>query len=144
MNLIVTVSGTSAIELKAQKWISAAREGLRFGVSEAAFMMETGMKQRVPVDTGHLRDSIHTMTVQDEAERQVKAVSPVVEAANPWGIDPAYARRIEYGFVGPDALGRNYHQPAQSYVRSTFDETKVEAEETIRHGVIETLQGVRR
>lgn len=144
MNLTVQVSGTSAIDLKAQRWISAAREGLRFGVSEAAFMFENGMKQHVPVDTGHLRDSIHTTTIADEAEKQVKAVSPVTEAANPWGIDPPYARRIEYGFVGADSLGRVYHQPAQPYVRASFEENKVDAEHAIRNGVIETLQGVRR
>lgn len=143
MNLHVTVSGTGSAELKAKRWISAAVDGLRFGVSEGAFMMEQGMIQRVPVDTGHLRDSIHTTTIADDGAKQVKAVSPVVEAANPWGIDPAYARRIEYGFVGPDSLGRVYHQPPQSYIRSTYDELKDEVSKTIKDSVIETLAGVR-
>ena len=35
-----------------------------------------------------------------------------------------YARRIEFGFVGPDSLGRNYNQAAQPYLRPALDENE--------------------
>jgi hypothetical protein len=32
----------------------------------------------------------------------------------------AYARRLEYGFVGPDSLGRVYNQAGRYYVSDTI------------------------
>jgi hypothetical protein len=40
------------------------------------------------------------------------------------GTNVVYARRVEYGFMGTDALGRKYHQPAQPYLRPSFDENR--------------------
>lgn len=43
------------------------------------------------------------------------------------GTNLDYARRVELGFVGVDALGRQYNQAAQPYLRPAFDEKKQEA-----------------
>lgn len=37
------------------------------------------------------------------------------------GSDRPQARRLEYGFVGPDALGRVYNQPPYPHVRPAVD-----------------------
>lgn len=143
MKLIVTVRGVDAISLKVKRWVDFARVGLKFGASEAAFIFENEAKAQVPVDTGMLRDGIHTETIEDAPTRQVLAVTPVVESGNKYGFDPAYARRIEFGFMGTDSLGRTYHQPAQPYMRTAFEMRKADAEEAIRNGVLENLQGAR-
>lgn len=40
------------------------------------------------------------------------------------GTDVEYARRIEFGFVGADSLGRVYNQAAQPYLRPALDENE--------------------
>lgn len=37
------------------------------------------------------------------------------------GTDVEYARRVEYGFVGKDKLGRMYHQAPKPYFRAAMD-----------------------
>lgn len=43
------------------------------------------------------------------------------------GTDLEYAARIEFGFTGPDSLGRVYNQPAQPYLRPAFDTKRTAA-----------------
>jgi HK97 gp10 family phage protein len=123
------------LDLRIKYLMEGARAGLKFGVSEAGLLFETAAKANVPVLTGNLRDHIHTEQVIDEPLRQEVIVTPVVEASNAQGFDPAYARRIELGFVGTDSLGRNYHQAPQPYMRPAFEEQKEAAQETIVRNV---------
>ena len=58
-------------------------------------------RQRVHVVTGALRDSI---------QAREEGIGYVVEATMP------YAAREEYGFHGPDALGRVYAFPGHPYL----------------------------
>jgi hypothetical protein len=139
MKLQVQLAGRDAVALKVKYLINAAREGLRAGVSEAGLMFETEAKTQVAVSTGRLRDAIHTEPVIDEPERQQVVVTPAVEADNPYGFDPPYARRIEYGFIGADSLGRIYHQAAQPYMRPAYDSRKDEASGAIKDGVRDAL-----
>ena len=139
MNLQVSVAGTDALTLRFKYLIEAAQQGLKFGVSEGADLIAEEAKTIVPVDTGNLRDHIHAETVIDQPERQVMAVTPVVESSNEYGFDPAYARRIELGFMGTDKLGRTYHQAAQPYMRPAFDQKKEEARAAIKDGVMSAL-----
>lgn len=139
MNLTVQLRGMDAVSLQVKYLSRAAQLGLKLGVSEAAGLFEEEAKSLVPVLTGNLRDHIHTEVVTDQPETQVRAVTPVVEASNPYGFDPPYARRIEEGFIGTDALGRNYHQSAQPYMRPAFDNKREEAEAAIKDSVFESL-----
>lgn len=139
MNLTVQLSGMDALSLKVKYLTKAAQTGLKLGVDEAAGLFEEEAKNLVPVLTGNLRDHIHTEVVTNEAEKQVRAVTPVVEAANPYGFDPPYARRIEFGFNGPDSLGRVYHQAAQPFMRPAYDMKRGEAEAAIKDSVIGSL-----
>ncbi len=88
------------------------------------------------MDTGRLRDAIHGDLLVDEPERQGWQVAPFVAANNKWGFDPPYARRIEYGFVGQDSLGRTYHQAAQPYMRPAVDAKRDEVRTTIKESIV--------
>ena len=68
---------------------------------ETADAIVTDARQRVPVRTGVLRDSI---------QARPQGIGYLVEATAP------YAARIEYGFHSTDSLGRRYHQSAQPYL----------------------------
>lgn len=72
----------------------------------------------VAKDTGTLARSIHTETVEKRRT--------YVEVAT--GTDVEYARRIEFGFMQADALGRHYNQPARPYMRPAYDGKKKAAE----------------
>lgn len=83
---------------------------------------------RLPVKTGNLRRSLLMST----------AAMPTTKPGQTWsseqpdfemvigsaelgdkiylGFQAAYARRLEYGFQGQDALGRTYHQEGRGFV----------------------------
>lgn len=142
MRLTVQVSGLDALSLKARYMIDAARSGLKLSVSEAADLFVQEAKDLAPVDSGNLRDHIHAEQLEDSPERQVYQVMPFDEAGNKYGFDPAYARRIEYGFFGKDSLGRDYHQAAEPYMRPAFDAKQAEAREAIESGLSESVYAV--
>jgi hypothetical protein len=87
------------------------------------------VKELTPVDTGFLRSN-WTVIKKDDAEpvagrvpqpqtalTGVKA-GDVLTIINP----TVYARRIEYGFVGEDSLGRSYHQQGAHMMTQTIAE----------------------
>jgi HK97 gp10 family phage protein len=123
--LTVRLEGLDALSLKVKFLQKGAQTGLKLGVSEAAGMFEAAAKINAPIKTGALRDSIHIETTVDTPEKQVREVKP----------DTPYARRIENGFVGPDSLGRMFHQPAQPYMRSAFDTERDGAAAAIRESI---------
>lgn len=123
--LTVRLNGLDALSLGVKYLQQGAQGGLRHGVDEAAGIFEAAAKSNAPVDTGRLRDSIHTETTLDTPERQERNVRP----------DTPYARRIELGFVGPDSLGRMFHQPAQPYMRPAYDTERDRAAAAIKDNV---------
>lgn len=139
MKIDVHISGLDALSLRVRYLIEGAQVGLKLGASEAAFLFVQEAQALVPVKSGRLRDAIHQEQVTDEPQRQVWNVQPFYEASNEYGFEPAYARRIEYGFMQKDRLGRDYHQPAQPYMRPAYDNKSAEAEETIRAGIYDQL-----
>ena len=142
MQITVSIRGLDALSLQVKYMQVAAQLGLKLGVSEAAGLVGNEAKVLVPVETGNLRDHIHTDLVTDEPQTQVRAVSPAVEADNKWGFDPAYARRIEFGFSGMDSLGRVFHQVEQPYMRPAYESQKEAAKEAIRDGLYAQLDAV--
>ena len=87
------------------------------------------IKELTPVDTGFLRSN-WTAIRKGDAEPVAGRVPPpeaaIAEARvgdtivilNP----TVYARRIEYGFVGEDSLGRHYNQQGAHMVQQTLNE----------------------
>lgn len=76
-------------------------EGLPFaiGLDLLAFL-----KENTPVVTGNLRASWHL-----KIEGESLTISTGV----------VYARRVEYGFVGEDSLGRTFNQAGRGMVQAT-------------------------
>lgn len=144
MRLFVQVPGVDVITLRTKALIEAARTGLKFGVDEAAFILQEEEKIQVPVDTGRLRDSIHTEVVEDTPTRYTKAVAPVSPEANDQGFTPAYARAVEYGYHSINKAGRMQNTPAQPFVRPSVDTTTEEMKSAIKNGIFEQLDAVRR
>jgi len=67
------------------------------------------------VDTGRLRSSI-THEVKVEGDEVIGLIGTNIE----------YARRLEFGFVGTDKLGRNINQPARPFLRPAVFNNKAE------------------
>ena len=80
---------------------------------------------RTPYKTGTYRRSFHMETVEKTPERCTVQV----------GTDSPYGKRLEYGFVGADKLGRVYNQSPRPHVRPAFDENKGAAVEEFRAAI---------
>lgn len=130
---MIKFSATAHIDT--QSFMRSMQRSAKATVLEAGAILEAEMKVLVPVDTGKLRDSIHIEERADGPFHFEVSVHPAELAGNKWGLDPAYARRIEYGFVGADSLGRMYHQAAQPYVRPAIDGKKNEVQKILKDGM---------
>ena len=87
----------------------SAREAGRL-LRSTAMDVETDAKRFAPVRTGTLRRSIR---------HEIRHTRGGAEAIV--GTDVPYARRIERGFVGADALGRVYNDPPRAYMGPALD-----------------------
>ncbi len=94
-----------------------------------AFDMVSAVQDKTPVDTGFLRSNWTAMLPGDTepVAGRVASASAAIDRARVGMviviINPvAYARRIEYGFVGEDSLGRHYNQPGRHMVAQTIAE----------------------
>jgi hypothetical protein len=100
---------------------------------------------RMPIDTGNLRRSLtisKTAMPQirpdqtDFTEEDVAAVILTLFLGDTAyiGFQAAYAARMEYGFVGTDALGRMYNQQGYGFVAAVaqrWDQIIAEAERVV-------------
>lgn len=92
--------------------------------TSAQFLAEE-ITERTPVDTGTLRTSFKTQLNEPVYMDGSYGNGPDLAAIAKAGIGDTiymgftmkYARRIEYGFEGPDSLGRVYHQTGAGMVR---------------------------
>lgn len=109
-NVKVTLDVSKLNKLKAD----LAGNILASVVDEAMLPMLDIAKIRVPVKTGNLRASIHReITLRSRRRAEGQLITRVI-----------YGPRIEFGFNGPDSLGRVYHQAPRPYMRPAFDEGK--------------------
>lgn len=121
-----------AIKLNTQAVVRSLSAATPQAVEAAADVFVQLEKEYVPVLTGNLRDHIEARPDERGPTYTSVIVAPAEDASNPWGFDPAYARRIEHGFTGTDSLGRFYNQPAQPYVRPAWEGGKEEALEAAK------------
>ena len=80
---------------------------------------------RTPYKTGTYRRSFAMETTEKTAERCTVVV----------GTDAPQARRLEYGFVGADKLGRVYNQAPRPHIRPALDENRGAAVDEFRAAV---------
>lgn len=86
---------------------------------------------RTPYKSGTLRRSFAMQVTTRTPTRCVVQI----------GTNVPYARRLEYGFVGPDALGRVYNQPAHPYIRPAMDENRGAVRREFRAAMLAILGG---
>lgn len=84
------------------------REGT--AVKLAGQALANDVKKVAPYKTGTYRRSIHI-------EMGTEGIHPVALV----GTDVPYGRRLEFGFMGTDSLGREYHQLPRPHWRPTWD-----------------------
>ena len=85
---------------------------------------------RTPYKTGTYRRSFHMETVEKSSERCRVEV----------GTDAPQARRLEYGFVGADKLGRVYNQAARPHIRPALDENRGAAVDEFRAAIRDIIR----
>jgi hypothetical protein len=112
---------TTAFRDRLQSFSPALARELHERLLDEADEIATLARQRAPYKTGTLRRSISSGT---DRENMV-----IVKAQAP------YARRIEYGFIGQDSRGRNYHQSARPYLRPAIDERMGPVRQTVREAM---------
>jgi HK97 gp10 family phage protein len=110
---------------------AVAGDVLAAALRSGGLLVEADAKRRAPYRTGTLRRSIHT---------EVDAGGGQAEATV--GTDVPYGARIEFGFEGKDALGRQYHQPARPYLRPALDENMDAAAREIGAALRKALEAV--
>lgn len=135
----VTIVGGTRLKRQLERLSDAlAGELLENAVTAGALLVANRAKELAAFQTGTLRRSLHvgghTELTPDFGlgpARDGAAFHDVAGATRGRdhaevvvGTDVPYARRIEYGYVGKDSLGRNYNQPAQPYLRPAYDETR--------------------
>jgi len=135
------VTFTAEASVNTQAIMNALSRAIKPVVLEAADLIQQEERALVSVLSGDLRDSIHIEEIADGPFYYEVSVHPAEVADNRWGLDPAYARRIEYGFVGLDSLGRNYNQAPQPYVRPAWDSQKEPAQKVIVDGLAAAIGG---
>jgi Bacteriophage HK97-gp10, putative tail-component len=140
--MLTATLDSSRLSAKLTATMAAAVAANRAGVAAGAVIFESQAKENAPVLTGRLRDGIHTETILDTDLQQQLMVTPVVAAANKYGFEPPYARRIELGFIGADSLGRHYHQAPEPYMGPAFDDKKDEAGQAVTSAVQSAVKGV--
>lgn len=112
-------------DLTQTKYLSAA-------VYAGGLIIQNRAIELVPRVTGTLARSIHI-----EYTEQTKAYVAIAIGTN-----IEYARRVEFGYNDVDALGREYHQPAQPYMRPAFDEKRKEAVTEMRDSLNTVLRAL--
>jgi hypothetical protein len=115
--------------LQVQAWAdktAADNTALLRGVCMA---LMTRVKELSPVDTGYFRscwiDAVNgaTVTLGDTGNTPGAAIAMAVAGDTVSIVNPVtYGRRLEYGFVGTDSLGRSYHQEPRGFVAQTVAE----------------------
>lgn len=86
---------------------------------------------RTPYKTGTLRRSFSMETLLRSPMRCVVGI----------GTNVPYARRLEYGFVGADKLGRVYNQAPHPYIRPAMDENRGKSRREFRAAMMALLEG---
>jgi hypothetical protein len=100
---------TAKLELKVA--IDKVTTGVIKGVELGALMIQSEVQRNAPVDTGQYRAGIHTTPSEiTEDSITVSIGSPMPQAC-----------RLEFGYVGPDTLGRTFSQPPRPHWRPAFD-----------------------
>lgn len=116
-------SGTEAVRTEATSLMnSSPRTGRTYGRHVAS-----GPGEPPAPDTGNL---IANITTAVDADKLTGSVN----------FGTAYAKRLEYGFVGTDSLGRVYDQAARPFARPALENKKGEVQSDIATAIAGALK----
>lgn len=87
---------------------------------------------RTPYKAGDYRKSFEMVTTKKTPARCEVQI----------GTDRPQARRLEFGFVGRDTLGRFYNQAPRPHIRPAFDENVQNAQNELRAAMEDLLRRV--
>jgi HK97 gp10 family phage protein len=136
------VTGLPEILKKLDKLGVDVEKSVAASLLASAFIVSNDAKRRAPRLTGNLARSITpgvgkepggssgpiTDTEGELPKQSSKTLQQELKAegqATAWvATNVCYAKRMEYGFKGPDKLGRKYKQSAHPYMRPAMDENK--------------------
>ncbi|CAM3775823.1 HK97-gp10 family putative phage morphogenesis protein [Alkalicoccus chagannorensis] len=121
------ISGLDAVVAKLEALEGGVDDAVATALETASLEVESVAKSMAPVETGTLRRSITHEVSGGDAR-----VGPSEEVP--------YAARIEFGFTGADALGRNFSTSAQPYLRPALMNTR-SAQRAAFVGAISDLAG---
>lgn len=112
-HLRIEINGIKELQSKFKVIDSELQMAVLEGLKNGGEIVTKTAKNRVSVKTGNLRDHIKEQSsyIQNSEARVTVGVKNV-----------PYAARIEFGYTGPDKLGRRFHQAAQPYMRNSLDE----------------------
>lgn len=150
MPVRMQLSGSESLAQKLQALSAAARsQALEQATVAGALLVQNAAKEAAPWITGTLRRSIHIGGHADLNPDHVEGKLPDPDVSGDHvtvyvGTDVEYARRIEFGFDGPDALGRTYHQPAQPYLRPALDENQAAVQREVGEALRDLLRAALR
>lgn len=117
------------------EWAEKAKKNLDRFALEFCQDIRDEVKRSTPVDTGNLLNHWYESLDAPIAPAVGGVVqTPVTTVAGHIYYlmnGAAYARRIEYGFVGEDSLGRTYNQKPRAMVRNTIAKADVLAQAVI-------------
>jgi HK97 gp10 family phage protein len=109
------VSDLGRFKTDAEKIAASLQKNERAAVMAGGMAYQRDVQRIAPVDTGQYRASIRT----DAGEDMFRPVALI-------GTPMPQACRLEYGFFGPDKLGRVYNQKPRPHWRPPFDQNKAQ------------------
>ena len=109
----ITIEGLSETIKGFQDFNDKIAKNQATGAKLAANAYKNDVQVIAPYKTGTYRRSIHVETTETDGE----TVALV-------GTDLPYAKRLEFGFVDKDKLGRVYNQAPRPHFRPALDENR--------------------
>lgn len=112
-----------------RRWVEQAKGRAQDAFQATAMDAAGRVKELTPVKTGYLRANWVDLTSLSALPKPSMAATIGGSIRNAklgdtiYVVNPvAYARRIEYGFVGEDSLGRRFNQHGRGMVAQTVTE----------------------
>jgi HK97 gp10 family phage protein len=129
--LKIEIKGVKELQAKFKQIDSELQMAVLEGLKAGGQIVVTTAKGRVSVKTGNLQSKIMEQSsfIQNSEARVTVGVKNV-----------PYAARIEYGYTGPDSLGRTFHQKARPYLRNSLDEKDKEILAAVESKVRDVLR----
>ena len=114
-----------------RKWALECEENAEATVRRASLDFRDHLLELTPIDTGNLRSSLvlglngnipqgpHNAYMSDDNEARARAVVASMKAGDTvdYRFLAVYALRLNYGFSGPDSLGRVFSQPGRFWIQ---------------------------